>query len=179
MFSTRVSTIFQSSDNNDSIICAIVTGNLIQVKKLVDRSNINKMVDTKNRYLPIHYALGNSEILKYLLDLGADPKLKQGEGYDSFELSVRLGKTHIFDYYKQNQELMINSLNYENKDLVKKNTKLSEENTYLSKSIDNFNIKVVSLNNSLVKKTEECNKLKRDLDDSEKAFSNLLKRQKK
>jgi len=178
MFNTRVSTIFQNNDN-DSIICAIVTGNLIQVKKLVDKSNVNKIIDLKNKYSAIHYALGNNEILQYLLDLGADPKLRQCEGYDSFELSVRLGKTYIFDYYKQNQELKISNLEYENKDLLKKNNNLTEANAYLSKSIENFNTKVLSLNNCLTRKINECTKLKRDLDDSEKAFSNLLKKQKK
>jgi ankyrin repeat protein len=180
MFNSRVSTIFQRNDNdNDSIICAIVTGNLIQVKKLVNRSNVNRIIDLKNKYLPIHYALSDNEILKYLLDIGADPTLKQGEGYDAYELSVRLGKTYIFDYYKENQEIKITSLENENKELVKKNNKLVEENAYLSRSIDNYNNRILSYDNTMKRKIEECDKLKKDLNESEKAFTNLLKKQKK
>ena len=49
----------------------------------------------------------------------------------------------------------------------------------MNDSIDAYNKKVLTLNKLVEQKTNECNKLKRDLDDSEQAFSNLLKKQRK
>lgn len=168
---TRTSTIL---DNTDNIIVAIVTNNLIKVKELVNKDNVNKIIDTKNKYTSLHYAvtLPNNDITQYLLDIGADPKIKQNEGFDSYELALRSCKKFIFDYYKIKQQLSIKTLENDNTNLKKRNLVLNNTIEFLDKSLDGYNNKIIGL-------TNENTKLKRDLDDAERAFENVLKKQKK
>ena len=56
---------------------------------------------------------------------------------------------------------------------------LKRTNDHLIESMDKFNNKINALNKVIEGKDKEINKLKRDLNDSETAFSNLLKKQKK
>jgi ankyrin repeat protein len=168
---SRTSTILEDTDN---IIVAIVTNNIKKVKELVNKDNVNQIIDMKNRYTSLHYAitLPYNDITQYLLDIGADPKIKQSEGFDAYELSLRSGKKFIFDYYKIKQQMEIKNLEFENTGLKRKVADLNNTIQYLDKSIDSYNNKISTL------KTEN-NKLKRDLDDAEKAFENLVKKQKK
>jgi len=180
MFSrTNISTIF--SGDGDDIIVAIVTNNLSKLRNLLTRSNVNKIIDSKNKYTALHYAvtLPNNDITQFILELGADPKIRQDEGYDAYELSLRSGKKYIFEYFKEKQQKQITNLETENKDLNRKVVRLEDVNNHLNDSIDAYNKKVLTLNKLVEQKTNECNKLKRDLDDSEQAFSNLLKKQRK
>ena len=110
---SRTSTILEDTDN---IIVAIVTNNIKKVKELVNKDNVNQIIDMKNRYTSLHYAitLPYNDITQYLLDIGADPKIKQSEGFDAYELSLRSGKKFIFDYYKIKQQMEIKNLEFEN-----------------------------------------------------------------
>lgn len=168
---TRTSTIL---DDTDNIIVAIVTNNLNKVKELVNKTNVNKIIDTKNKYTSLHYAitLPNNEIIQYLLDIGADPKIKQNEGFDSYQLSKLSGKQFIFDYYKIKQQMTIKSLENDNTTLKRKVSELNITLDYLDKTIDGYNNKISTL-------TTENSKLKRDLADAEKAFENVIKKQKR
>ena len=175
---TRITTIFS---NNDDIITAIVTNNLIKVKSLVNKNNVNNVIDTINNYTSLHYAvtLPNNEIIKYLLELGANPKIKQSDGYDSYELTLRSGKKFIFEYFKENQKNQIELLEYDNAKLITKIDDLKQTNEYINKIVEASNKKLAFVADKLDAKNLECNKLKRELDDSEKAFTNLLKKQKR
>lgn len=175
---TRISTIFS---NDDDIITAIVTNNLIKVKSLVNKNNVNNVIDSKNNYTSLHYAvtLPNNEITRYLLELGADPKIKQADGYDSYELTLRSGKKFIFEYFKEKQQNQIELLEYDNAKLITKIDDLKQTNEYINKIIETSNKKLSLVTEKLDAKNLECNKLKRELEDSEKAFTNLLKKQKR
>jgi len=168
---SRTSTILEDTDN---IIVAIVTNNIKKVKELVNKDNVNQIIDMKNKYTSLHYAitLPYNDITQYLLDIGADPKLKQSEGFDAYELSLRSSKKFIFDYYKIKQQMEIKNLEFENTGLKRKVSDLNNTIQYLDKSIDNYNNKISELKTANLK-------LKRDLDDAEKAFENLVKKQKK
>jgi len=216
--------------NNDNIIYAIVTNNLIKLKTLVNKSNVNLIIDTKNNYTSLHYAvsLPNNDITNYLLDLGANPNLKQNDNYDAYEISLRSGKKYIFEYMKEKQQNTISVLEFNNKNLLERVNDLKASNDYLGKSVDEFNTKINSLNEKIkisnktqhetdtlianldnkiyllrdtietknkeiikaneevIKSNEEVKqskdeiiKIKRNLEDAEKAFNNLLKKQKK
>jgi len=184
MFS-RISTYSTYSNtknnNNDDIIVAIVTNNLTKVKSLLNKNNVNDIIDTKNNYTALHYAvtLPNNDITKLIIELGGNPQMKQNEGYDAFELALRSGKKFIFEYYKQLQQTKINDLEKDNIKLTTRVDELKRINQYLNDSADDYNKKINSLHKVIRDKDEEIGKFKRELDESEKAFSNLLKKQKK
>jgi ankyrin repeat protein len=169
-----------SRNNNDDIIVAIVTNNLTTLKLILNKNNVNNIIDTKNNYTALHYAvtLPNNDITKFILELGGDPKIKQNDGYDVYELSLRSGKKYIFQYTEQIQQIKIDDLKLENVKLNSTINNLKRTNQYLNESIDNFNDKVNSLNNIIETKDNEMRKIIIDLEESDRAFCNLLKKQK-
>lgn len=177
---TRNITTLIDSDNDD-IIFAIVTNNLTKIKNLILRSNVNKVIDKTNGYTAIHYAvtLPHNSITQYLLEMGADPTIKQNEGYDAYELSLRSGKKYIFDYQNTKKDTTIKELETDNNKLILKIEDIKRTNEYLINSSDNYNNKITNLNKEIINLSKENTKLKRELEESETAFSNLLKKQKK
>jgi hypothetical protein len=208
---------FDSTEvKTDTILYAIVTNNLNTLKYLLNKDNINTIIDKKNNYTSLHYAvtLPNNDITKFIIELGGDPKIKQSEGIDAFELSLKSGKHFIFNYFQQIQQDKYTNLEKVNTNLEKDNDNLKvkidnlrNENIILIESIDKYidktnklndlnetkDIKIIKLNEEIVKyniintnlnnlnenKDTEINKLKRDLEESDKAFNNLLKKNKK
>jgi ankyrin repeat protein len=183
---------YHNINNNDDIIVAIVTNNLTKLKKILNQTNVNNIIDNKNNYNALHYAvtLPNNDITKYILDLGANPKIKQNEGFDAYELGLRSGKKFIFEYFEKEHiikidkletehKMKIDKLETENTILCIKNDDLKKNNEFLSESFDAFNNKINSLYEIIEVKDNDINKLKRDLEESEKAFINVLKKNKK
>lgn len=174
-------TTYTNRNRNDEIIVAIVTNNLTKLKSLLNQENVNNIIDTKNNYTALHYAvtLPNNIITNLILELGADPNTKQSDGYDSFELSLRSGKKFIFSYFQQKQEIKIDNLEIENIRMTTIIDELKKTNNYLCETMDDYNERINKLNEVVEIKEKENNKLKRDLEEADKAFVNLLKKQKK
>ena len=170
------------TNNNDEIIYGIVTGNLTTVRRLVNSTNVNKIIDQKNNFTPLHHAVRikkNDAIIEYLLSIGANPTIKQDEGKDSVDLSIEANYRFLIDKLlkEKDNELdnvytKIDDINYKLKNLERNNLDLKNENEFLNKSTNEYIAKIDVL------KTENT-VLKRKYDDSEKAFSNLLKKTKK
>jgi ankyrin repeat protein len=177
----RSYTIYSNRNDDDGVIIAIVTNNLAKLQSLLNRNNINNIIDSKNNYTALHYAvtMPNNDITKFILELGGNPKIKQDEGYDAYELALRSGKKFIFQYFEQKQQLKIDGLETDNIKLALKVDDLKINNEFLNESIDKFNNKINSLHKVIEIKDKEIVKLKRDLDESERAFTNLLKKNKK
>jgi hypothetical protein len=213
----NISTIFSNNnDNSSSIIVAIVTNNLSQVKALVRPNNVNDIIDTKNNYTALHYAvtLPNNDITKYILDTGANSKIKQNDGFDAHELSFISGKRYIDKYFMEKQVLLIDRLEDDNKSLLqtkkyqdtsitnynKRINDLSDKidvqtynNIKLEKNNESTTLACKSLRNTVTLLSSEITvlrrenknvideniKLKRSCEESDKAFTNLLKKQKK
>ena len=166
---------------SDEIIFAVVTGNISEVTRLVNSSNVNNVIDTKNRYTALHYAVKqpNNEIVEYLMNCGADPSIKQNEGKDSIDLSIEANKRFLINkvFAKNEKELdelyaKYDEKNYSMKTLERKNKELNETNNYLQKTNSDYVHRIEELK-------EENKSIKRKLDESEKAFENLLKKNKK
>jgi uncharacterized protein YdcH (DUF465 family) len=170
------------SQTDDEIMFAIVTGNLTNVRRLVTSANVNRVIDRKNGYTSLHHAVRikkNDSIIEYLLGCGADPKLKQDEGFDSVDLAIEANYRYLIDkMLRKNEEELDNlytkydDLNYKVKGFEQTNQELTKTNEYLTRSNVQYVEKISEL------KTENTN-LKRKYDESEKAFSNLLKKTKK
>jgi ankyrin repeat protein len=166
----------------NEIMYAVLTSNLSNVERLVNSTNSNDIIDSVNNYTALHHAVrtrGNDKIIQYLLSVGANPKIKQNEGKDSIDLAIESNYRFLIDKMINKNEAELDAIydkfdtvNYELKNIKRKNDELTEENNYLKKSQSQYVEKIEEL------KTENV-RLKRKYDESEKAFSNLLKKVKK
>lgn len=182
--STRTNSSINSSRNSSSneIMFAVLTSNLQEVMRFVNSSNVNNIIDTINNYTALHHAVrirGNNSIIEYLMSIGANPKLKQGEGKDCIDLAIEANYRYLIDKLLKEKDVELDKIynkfdnvNSEYKKLQTTNAVLVEENNYLKKSSSQYVEKIELL------KTENAG-LKRKYDESEKAFSNLLKKVKK
>lgn len=174
-----------SGSNDDTIIFAIVTGNEEEVRRLINSTNVNRFLslfDSKNDPVTaLHYAvkLPNNNIVEYLMNCGADPSIKQLDGKDSVDLSIEANKRFLINKLisGNSRELdqaysKLDETKYNLRNVEKKNQELVETNTYLEKINTEYSKKINDLK-------EENKTVKRKLDDSEKAFENLLKKNKK
>lgn len=177
----RTITTTLNKEKKDRILFAIVTGNLIQLKDLIDSTNINTVIDDVNKYTALHYAvkLKFNDITKFLLDNGADPNLLQGEHKNCFELATDSHTSYIFEYYKLKQEQAVDKLKSEVTVLNKEINTLQDTNSFLNNTIDNYKTKVTRLNVIIDDKNKEIDNLKRKKDEADEAFSKLLKKFKK
>jgi ankyrin repeat protein len=181
-------TITITANQNDSIIFYTVTSNLIEIKKKINNSNVNNIIDNKNKYTILHYAvsLQNAEIINYILDCGGDPEIKTKDGKTSYEIATEKNKILIHTYLINKKENDIYRLKSTNDDLKYKINNLESSLEYSKKSSENYNLKIDKLNNeniSLKRKIEDDNikiiKLEKDLDETKTAFNNLLKKHRK
>ena len=161
--------------DNDQVIFAIVTGNIINLRRLVDSSNVNNIIDKKNKYTALHHAVRikkNDEIIEYLMSCGANPNIKQDEGKDSIDLAIEANYRFLIDKLLGEKNKDFDDLNCKFKTLEKTNQDLKQTNEFLSKSSNEYVEKIEIL------KGENLN-LKRKLGESEEAFKNLLKKTRK
>ena len=108
---------FNSSNSfiasNNDIIFALSTSDLTEVKKIVNKSNVNKIIDTKNGYIALHYAVkfGDKSIIRYLMDIGSDPHIKTSDGNTSFDLSMKFHNKEVYDIVLSNNKEDLSDLN--------------------------------------------------------------------
>jgi hypothetical protein len=178
-----------NSNSDDEIIFAIVTGNISSVKRLINSSNVNNIIDKKNGFTALHHAVRikkNDLIVEYLLSCGANISLKQDENKDSIDLAIESNYRYLIDKLMKDKEIELDNLytkyddiNYKYKDIEKKSSEIQKTNVELEKTNDYL----LKSNEQYANKIEELKSenivLKRKLDDSETAFSNLLKKNKK
>jgi len=184
MFRSRTITKTDDTPSNHSVIFAIVTNDINTVKKLVSRFNIDSILDQETGFTALQYAIASpnisNEIIKFLLQLGSDPKKLIGkQNIDSFDLAIRYNKKYLFEYFNNIQYEKIDSLNHEVIKLADKIDSLKETNAYLNSSVISYNTKIEKLNNEIKQKDSQISTLKRKNDESELAFNNLLKKVKK
>ena len=186
---------------NNEIIYAICTNNLEELKKHINESNINNIIDSKNNYNALHYGIknGDNKIITFLEKMGAkfDTFNKDGHTLDlcikyhckypiQFELddkkeTIRNLKENNDLFHLKNNDLQFqnNSLQKElfkscndNRVLTKENYTLSKENIFLKESLKDEKL--------LTEKLESEVKFgKRKRDELQEAFNNLLKSTKK
>ncbi len=175
---------YADDNNSHSIIFAIVTNNVSNVKNLVTTKNYNNILDENTGFTALHYAISSpnvsNEIIKYLLLLGANPTDKIGkQDINSFDLAIRYNKKFLFEYFNNIQDDKIIVLSNKNQILQNKLEKSEETNNFLLNSIDSYNNKILKLNDEIKIKDNQISSLKRKNEETELAFSNLLKKTKK
>jgi len=182
--------------NPMTMMAAIGTSDLTNVKKYINSSNVNDILDPLTKFTSMHYALlmGNQAIIDYILSLNPNLELKDKHGDTIYQYAL---KNNYKIYLDNNKQKKLNDkilqLEYENKELIRKNKFLSETNDFITTNMDNYNNKInkykedIESKNieiySLKRKYDECNdeliKTKKDLVETESAFNNLLKKSKK
>lgn len=193
-----------------NIIYAIAIDDLETVKELVNTSNVNNIVDKKNGFTALHIAISKScgsDTVRYLLSIGANTDTKTKSNVDSYDLAFDHKKRCVFDHAVEQKQNTIDTLLIKNDSLNNKVVDLTDKNDYLTKSNEQYALKLRSETllkssstsevskitklydtksnecNTLKRKvgelTEENTKLKRDINDAESALSNVLKKHKK
>lgn len=155
--------IFTITATDESIICAIVTDKIDELKKYVTDSNVNKIIDSKNGFTALHHAIkhGNKEIITYLLSLNPNTEIKTLCGDDIYDLSLKYHNRIIFDIINKKKDDKISSLEKDvfrlNDDNKYKDTRIN----YLSKSIDQTYAKNQGLNTKITEAEKEIKDLKK------------------
>jgi hypothetical protein len=130
-------TITQTIKKSD-ILYFMSTGNYEEFSRLITEANVNDIIDTKNGYRALDYAIrfDNEKMITYLLNMGANPYLKNLSKEDAFDLSLKYHTKYVIvhqlnDAKEINKELQrtITSLN-------RKVNDVETNNKFLVKSID-------------------------------------------
>jgi ankyrin repeat protein len=160
---TRINTFETSQINryNADLIYLISIDAYEEFLKTIDIKNINSVINNKNGYTALHYAImfGKDRIIKYLIDNKCSIHTKTTDGSDAFDLCLKYNnKTLLNDYFEKNlaneRELNKNITNQE-----KKINTLKDNNDYLTKSNEGFLEKNNSLNKELQNLKKDHNKL--------------------
>jgi ankyrin repeat protein len=141
-----------SKPDNNTLLFYIVTDNYTEVLKHITRDNVNKVIDTKNGYTPLHYAIqtNNDRLIKYFLTLDAEPAIKTKDGQDAFSLSLKYQSKCLFDNELKQRDDTISAQSKTIKNISVKLTNMETDNKYLIKRFDEANEK----NNNLKKEIE-------------------------
>ena len=100
--------IFGNTSQDDEIMFAIVTGNLTLVKRLINSTNVNNIIDRKNGYTALHHAVRikkNDQVIEYLLSVGANPSIKSGEQKDSVDLAIESNYRFLIDKMMKDKDI--------------------------------------------------------------------------
>lgn len=206
-FSTTRTTII--SDNAKNIIYFMSTDNYVEFSKLINEGNVNNIIDTKNNYTALHYAVkfNNDKMIEYLLNMGANPLIKTVNHQDAFDLSLKYQTKCVFNYeieeLKETNKYLkcdvsalqkrINTLNTNNKYLDSSVTRLMASNDTLKKQVSTLTKEknsAISEKISAEKEKDELSKectilgtemknLKRKYDSLDQSYSGLLNKMRK
>jgi len=177
--------------NNTSILEAIDTNDLKKVKNVININNANNIINKRLNWCALHYSLTQNvdkEIIKYLITI-TNENLKDIKGNDFKTFSFYHNNTIYVDIIEDRYNLKQYDCDVKDKkinDLNEKINYLNNTNDTLTTNIRNFrkvNDKLkndIIINDILIKENNDLKdnnkKLKRKLDESDKAFDNLLKK---
>ena len=190
-FSTSIDT-----DRNRNIIYCISIGKLDKLKELINNFNVNDIIDEDYYNMTaLHYAVSTnySDIVKYLINCGANPLLKNKDKKTCYDLAKKCNIKYLYNHLLEIKDNTINQLTDSIFVLQKDIESLKEKNTYLENSNNQYCNKIEIVTNKLetitsdLKKSNEqvvnieaeLSRVKRQRDESDCAFNNLLKKIKK
>jgi ankyrin repeat protein len=190
MSTTRKKVTFQlhAANNHSDIIYNLSTDNYEAFTLLLSDANVNDIIDTKNGYTALHYAImfNKEKFITFLLEKGALPDIKTYENQDAFDLSLKYQNKTAFLHEidkknKANSELQriitmnerdIKNLEINNKYLDDMFNEVTLKNSLLKTTIENLNDE-----NNTLKMSNQT--LKRKYDKLEKSYDGLLTKFKK
>jgi ankyrin repeat protein len=155
--------VYITKVSND-IIYSISIDNFEELTKLINKNNVNDIIDNKNGYNALHYAVkfNNNKMIDYLLSIGANPYIKTGSNStftfitqeDAFDLSLKFQSKHIISYELNENKKKNSEFQRTISSLEKKVLNLDTNNKYLINSVDELVLK-----NNLLKKDNSTLKI--------------------
>ena len=132
---------------NSNTIFNIVTENIDNLRKTLNRDNVNNVIDDKNGLTALQYAIkqGNKDIINLLLTLNANTQVKTANDEDLIDISLKYHNRNIIDFmYKSKDDKIVvltKDINQLKDDIHNKDSKI----TYLNKSLDQNYTKIQSM----------------------------------
>jgi len=93
----------RSDDGYTPLHCAACSGDLEALQMLLDAESIINSQDKYEQWTPLHHAVyeGHEEIVKVLLERGADPTIRDVDNEDVRNIAVRAGHVNIVAILEQ------------------------------------------------------------------------------
>jgi FtsZ-binding cell division protein ZapB len=142
---------FSTKPSNADIIYCITTDNYQELTTLVTEANVNAVIDTKNKFTALHYAIrsDNDKMITFLLNMGANPNLKTADKQDAFDLSLKYQNKTAFSYEIEEVRLSNGELQKTISTLQKKINTMDTNSRYLIKSVDELVLKNSNLKDDI------------------------------
>jgi hypothetical protein len=178
---TRVNTLQSSEKLN--LIYYLSIGNINEIRLIVNNINIDDVIDEKNKFTALHYAIkfGDKEIINYLLSLKPSITKKTANGEDAIDISFKYHNRDVINATLLDKNNQIKNLQKDIDLSERKRRNLETNNSYLVKSVDGLVEKNDQLKyeiNVLQNKNKELdegfNKLKRKYSSLESSYDGLL-----
>jgi ankyrin repeat protein len=135
-------TITRTIPSNDEIIYSLSLGDLEAIKRYLNSSNVNSILSNSLTSLQCAIKFGHDHVIKYLLEIGADPYIKTINSQNSFDLSIMYhNKTLIIETVNK-RDKKVSDLENDIKTIQKKLTSSENTNHVLTKTIDDANTKL-------------------------------------
>ena len=179
----RTTTVVSNNDRNDTIYY-IATENVEQVKKLVNITNVNNIIDNKNGYTAFHHAIKsrNTELINYMLSIEADPSIRTTSGEDAFDLSLKFHNRNVIDNVLYSKNKTIDNLKKEVSVLDEKNRVAENRISYLqsfTQESENSKRKIDVLTTENTKLKADYQTLNEKYVKLDASYEGLLKRSRK
>jgi len=125
-----------TKSRNDNILFAMTTDNYLEFAKYITEVNVNNIIDSKNGFTALHYAVkfNNEKMIEYLLNMGANPRLQTNTNKDAFDLSLKYQSKCAIMYELNDKCETSKELQKTISFLEKKIITLNENNIYLMKT---------------------------------------------
>lgn len=173
---SRTRTFTQTTIKGSDIIYCMSIDDLKGLKNLVNDLNVNQVIDTKNKYTALHYAIrfNNELMIDYLLSIGANPSLKTIDNQDCFDLSLKYQTKVVYEYQIKDLKLNVSELKGTVSALERKIQNNTDNTKYLVKSIDDLVLKNNNFKYDLAEVKKENSLLKTKNSSLIKENSSLL-----
>lgn len=172
---SRTRVAYLSKSESSDILYNISIDNLNELKTLITVENVDNIIDTKNGYTALHYAikLNHDKIIDFLLKMGANPNIKTYDKQDSFDLSLRYQSKSVISHEINDKKATCNSLQNTVTVLERKINNLETNNKYLTKSSDDANHKIGILKDEVSSLKKDNTVLKNNVSRSTNENDNL------
>lgn len=150
---------------NELIIYYINNNKLTELKEILDKNNVNNIIDDKIKYRALDFAIkyNNKDIIKYIISLGADPYILNGSNKNAFDMSKDYMNNDVVIHFLNTKDDIIKNNKKEITTLEKKISDLEASKAFMLRSIDTLNNKNSTFNTYVAELKYESTTLKENV----------------